>query len=579
MGTSTTPFDQARRLLRLRTVLGKDALVAVALSGEEALSEGFTYSLEVFSDSIHTILPEKIIGTELSFSLVLEDQTLRHFHGYVRDITTLGRQYGGQRSSYRLTIVSWLWFLSKTSDCRIFQEMTVEEVLEELFASLGAKATYNFKLTKAHPEHRFLVQYNETSQDFMCRLLRQEGIAFYIEHSEEEHIIHFIDDADSLPALEPVKLELQVGGAMDRLSSWKHTRSFVTGRYIKRAYNYKKPAEVQEVVATAEGELAKIPNILALEKYQYSGAFLSVTDGQHDVQSSRDQGVERHGIIIGEGSYRHLAAGHYFSVEQVPAGDWPDQGKEFTLTRIRFQASNQNALFTANFEAVPRGGLVYARAVREPFIAGLQTAVVTGPVGEEIHTDELGRIKVQFHWDREGQLDDKTTCWLRVMQPFAGSSYGVQFTPRVGQEVVVAFENGNPSRPFVLGALYHPDHSPPYAGESTQSGIRTRSTKGGDDSSYNEIRFDDKKDDEELYLRAQKDWKVDVLHNASLNVKNNVQTIIENTETRDITRTLTVTAGNEIALSVGSNRIVIDQSGIAITGGTVTINGKSTRIN
>ena len=579
MGISVTPFDQSRRLLRLDTVLGPDALVAVSLHGEEAMSEGFDYCLDVFSDTVHEIPAEKIVGTAINFALIQEDNSKRYFNGYISEVTAQGRSYGGQRSSYRLSVVPWLWFLGKSTDCRVFQEMTVEDVLKELFAPLGSKARFEFKLTQPHPEHRFLVQYNETSLNFMHRLLRREGIAFYIEHQEDGHVIHFVDEAKSLPELTPATLNLQAGSVGDRLISWEHQNAFATGRFSERSYNYKQADKVQEVETQASASLLKIPGVPDTEQYQYSESYQTTTDGKADVQWRRDQATERHDKIIGTASYRHLAAGRHFKVEQIPTGEWPDHGKEFTLSRLHLAVDNEESLFTASFEAIPKGELAFGKVEQTPLIAGLQTAVVTGPAGEEIHTDELGRIKVQFHWDREGKHDDKTTCWLRVMHSFAGPGFGAHFTPRFGQEVVVAFANGNPDRPFVLGALYHPIHKPPYAGEPTQSGIRTQSTKGGSSDNYNEIRFDDKKGSEHFYVQAEKDLEVYVKNDEKRKVDNDQEIGVKNNAEIKVGNKLKIHAGSEIEIVVGGSSIKLTGNKLQIGSAVVDIDGGTIQLN
>src|SRR5690625_895085 len=194
MGTSITLHDQTRRLLRLKTALGEGALIPTAMDGWETMSQGFSYKIDVFSETLHEIPAEKIIGTAASFQLMQEDGAPRNFHGYVSHISTLGRHYGGQRSNYQINIVPWTWFLGARSACRIFQDATVQEVLEKLFSSLGEMARFEFSLQRTHARHRFLVQYNETDLNFFNRLIRREGIAFYIRHDNDGHTLCLVDD-------------------------------------------------------------------------------------------------------------------------------------------------------------------------------------------------------------------------------------------------------------------------------------------------------------------------------------------------------------------------------------------------
>lgn len=580
MGISVTPHDQTNRLLRIDTALGKDALIAVSLTGMETMSEGFEYRIEVFSEKEHDIPPETIIGTPATVMITQDDNTPRVYHGYVAEIHALGRHYGGQRSNYQLTLVPWLWFLSKSADCRVFQEMTVEDVLKALFEPLGDKAKFKFKLTKSHPRHRFLVQYNETSLNVLYRLLRREGIAFYIEHDQSGHTVHFVDDAASLPDLSPATLQIGIGQAAERLTGWRHASRFVTGRYAERSYNYKDPNKVQIVESQVAGPVAELPGALDTEQYQYTEDYDNPSEGKATVHWRQEQGVERHEVIIGSATYRHLMPGHHFTAEQVPAGEWPDHGKAYTLSRVSVHAVNvEGGIYRVDFEAFPKGALAYSRDGRRPRISGLQTAVVTGPAGEEIYTDRLGRIKVQFHWDRNGKHDENTTCWLRVMQSFAGPDFGSHFTPRIGQEVVVAFENGNPERPFVIGALYHPEQAPPYSGEPTRSGIKTRSTKGGGPNNANEIRFDDKSGGEELYVQAEKDLEVLVKNNEKRTVNNDLEIEVKNNASIKSGNEIVLHAAKEIKVIVGGSVIKIDKSGIKVGGKKVDIDGGKVEIN
>src|SRR5690625_3363774 len=340
MGISVTPHDQTNRLLRIDTALGKDALIATSMTGEERLSDDFEYTLNVFSETEHEIPAERLVGTPITFDIQETDETPRYFHGYVREVTALGREYGGQRSRYSIEVVSWLWFLSKTTDCRIFQEMTVEEVLKALFEPLGDKAKFEFKLTQSHPRHRYLVQYNETSYTFAKRLMRREGIAFYITHTDGEHTVHFVDDTNSLPTLDPAVLELHAGHEDRHVTSWVRSNQFVTGRYTQRSYNYKLPSDIQEVDAQAGGGAGKIPGAMDTELYQYTENYLDSTTGKADVDWRSREGVDLYEGVEGCADYRHLATGHHFTIEQVPAGDWPDHGREFTLTRVRYDISN-----------------------------------------------------------------------------------------------------------------------------------------------------------------------------------------------------------------------------------------------
>lgn len=563
MGVSVTPHTQNKRLLRLATPLGDDVLVPLSAEGEEVMSAGFSYGVTAFSEARHDLQPRDLVGKPVTLVLIQEDESKRYFNGYVAEFRSLGRFFNGQRSKYQFTLRPWLHFLEKSADCRIFQNLSVPDVLKQVFKPLGEVAKFTFDLKGSHEPYRYLTQFNETSANFVLRLLRMDGIGFVIEQDNGAHSVRFFDDPATLPNLAPEsELKLQsTTAAHDHLQAFSYSGRFVTGRFSQRSYNYKQPGTVLQAQASAPAAVAEIARTQEIEQYYYTGTYSSAAGGKQDTGRLMGRGVERHQVASGHGGYRHLKLGQHFTVKQVPEGEWVHAGQSFTFTRLSFSVNDASGTpaFAVRFKAVPKGEMLYPEGER-PLVASLQTAVVTGPKGEEIFTDALGRIKVRFHWDRDGKKKgEESTCWLRVMQAFAGAGFGAHFTPRIGQEVVVAFESGDPDRPFVLGALYHAEHQPPYAGKPTQSGIRTRSTKQGGASNCNEIRFDDQKGGEQLFVQAEK--------NLDVHVKAN--------ESRKVGKKLRIHAGDEIELVVGGSSIKITGGKIQISSATVEVEGSS----
>jgi len=310
------------------------------------------------------------------------------------------------------------------------------------------------------------------------------------------HTLHLVDTSDSLSVLKSKAVKLQIGTPdYDHLTEWKSAAKFATGNYTQRSYNYMSPSKDLTAAGKATSDIANAPRVMDVESYRYSEGFHDDSEGKLDTQRRVNQGTERSQVSIGSGNCRDLMIGQHFQVELANGGSFVDKGKTFTFSQVVIQADEGERAVKCTVEAIPKGELVYPIVENPVVINSLQTAVVTGPPAEEIHSDAHGRVKVQFHWDRLGKKDDNTSCWLRVMQSFAGPGFGAHFTPRVGQEVVVAFENGNPDRPFVMGALYHTENPPPYAEhKGTRSGIRTRSIKGGAATNCNELYFEDTKD-------------------------------------------------------------------------------------
>jgi len=589
--SGNTPTTQTGRLIQLETVLGKDALIPTHISGSEGMSALFNYSLDVFSDTMHNLQPKDLVGTPATFVLQQIDNSPRYFHGYIDSMVALGVQRAGQQSTYQLTMIPWLGFLEKASNCRIFQNKTIPDILTDVF-DLYSVSDVKKKLTAPHPKHAFIVQYNETDFDFVERLMRREGIAYYFTHTSGTHTLNLVDSGLSLPTLTPEeKLYLQSGtNTFDHITSWEHSSEFVTGKVRQKAYNYKNPSDQLKVKSEVKGETSQIPRVLDVEHYRYNVDFGTASTGNPDTSIRRDEGLERERLIRGSGYYRFMQVGHIFTTDVIPAtASWDDKGKSFAIAGVEWTAwdnthtsqsgSDGGVGFTMNFTALKKGVLNFPMAMTEPRIFGMQTAVVNGPTGSEIHTDSLGRICVHFHWDERPKTFNggNTSCWMRVMQVMSGKGFGGQFTPRVGQEVVIAFEEGNPNRPFVIGGLYHGEHAPPYVdgntlGPGTRNGIKTRSTMGGGVSNYNELYFEDKIGQEQVYLQAEKNHDVYVKNDATRTIDNNLSSRIKNNEKRKIDNVLEVEAGTKIVFKVGGSTITITGSSIDIKSPTVNIN-------
>ncbi len=585
---------QAHRLIRLNTSLGSLALIPESFEGRQMMSQGFSFKVAAFSEMQHELAAKDLVGTSATVGLVQTDNSIRYLNGYVHDFKALGSRRAGEATDYSLTLVSWLeMYLSKRTDCRIFQDKKVDDVIREVFKSYGNDASFKIDLKNSHPSRRYWVQYNETDLNFLNRLCKLEGLAYYFTHEDGAHQLHIVDSSESLEALSPKKVRLQSHTHdHDHLTKWQSAGRFGTGKYEQRAYNYMSPQSPVSVTTSAKTEVNKTPKVMDMESYMYGDTHHSHGDGGGQISARANQTVERTQVATGSGDCRNLELGRHFEVELATGswglgGNFADKGKTFTLTQVNISANDSLGKFNCSIEAVPQGELIYPNA-KNPTINGLQTAVVTGPSGEEIYTDNLGRVKVQFHWDRLGGKDENTTCWLRVMQSFAGPSFGAHFTPRIGQEVVVAFENGNPDRPFVIGALYHPENPPPYAGhQGTRAGIRTRSTKGGSLANCNELYFEDKRGKEEVYFQAEKDHNTVIKNDETRDVGNN-QTFtigvdkkenVGNNEEHIVGKTLLIKAGDKIRLEVGGSIIEMTGGKIKISSSHVDIDGGKIDLN
>lgn len=598
-GFDSITYTQKRRVLRMETPLGTDVLIAGTLTGEEAMSEGFSYTLTAFATSQDAgrVTPEALVGKAVTLMLVLEDDSERYINGYVSALRPLGVARRDGTHGFELTLVSWLWFLGQSSDCRIFQDQTLPDIIQGVCGEWQGYGRARMDVQRSHPTQTIIVQYNETTLNFIHRLARQAGLAYYFTHDNGSHTVHFTDRAKRLPALAPSTVPLRSAETAehDALQRWTHQRRLRSGDLTQRTYNYLSPDAPVEAQQGARPAVRELPHAGDLRRYVYTEAYEDKSAGRTDTALTLAQGNSDHAIVQASGNCRHLLAGHVFTVASEPSDStFADEGRAFVLTRVSLNVTNtaEGHRHACMVEAVPEGQMVHPDGER-PRIASLQTAVVTGQEPDTVYTDhdkrQLGRIKAQFHWDREGRYTPDSSCWLRVMQTGGGSGFaGFYALPRVGSEVVVAFENGNPDRPFVLGTLPHPDAPPPYGDRPTCSGIKTRSfNTSAETSAFNELRFDDKTGNEEVFFQAERDYNAHIKRNASeaidndaaQQVGNNLSLRVGNNETCEVGKDLTITAGSSITLQVGGNTITIDSSGITITGGAVTISGNPTSIN
>lgn len=445
----------------------------------------------------------------------------RLFHGVVNEVRYLGA--GRRFSRYKVTLVPQLWFLTQRQDCRIFQDKSIIDILTEVLD--GASVTdYRFETSNTYPNQEYLLQYRETDSHFVQRLLAEHGLWYYFEHTQSNHTMVIVDKNDAIPELISSPLNASYtgslvyqsdgGGNADRehifeLSAYNRVR---TGHITQTDYNYEQPRIPQQV--QQEGFLDT-----DLAFFDYPGRYENTHQGQQRPNYLlADHQVENHQIEAASNIMR-LTAGYSFDLAKHPRSAI---NRDYTLISVTHsgynpqvheeEASESPASYQNQFICIPRDVEFKTQKLVAPVVDGPQTAVVVGPSGEEIYTDPMGRIKVQFHWDRYGNNDEHSGCWIRVSQSMAAPTWGAVYLPRIGHEVVVTFLEGDPDRPLVTGAVYNGLHTPPYAlpENKTKTVFRTQTHKG---DGYNEMSFEDEANQEQVYFHAQKDMKTDVLNN------------------------------------------------------------------
>lgn len=514
-------YTQSERPIAITTPLGKDVLLLTSFAGQEEVSRLFAYDLEMMSEN-DAIDAKQIVGKAVTFSVEFPDGSPRYFNGIVNRFAYCGR--GDRLSVYRAQVVPWLWFLTRKSDCRIFQEKSVPDIIKEIFSDLGFTDFEDSEIKGSHPTWEYCVQYRETSFNFISRLMEHEGIFYYFRHENGKHTLVLGDQpgaykdcvdkdvqfASNLSAPEPT----------DHLTHWEHQYEFRTGKWAQTDYNFQDP---QTALMSEINTVVKLDGNSKYEFYDYPGEYEKKGDGDADTKIRMQEEEVPHNTIKGGSICRSFGPGGKFKIKKHHCA--AENGKGYAIISTHHAASIGNSYETGgshegfsyrnSFTCIPDSVTFRpARLTPKPVIHGSQTAVVVGPPGEEIWPDKYGRVKVQFHWDRLGQKDDKSSCWIRCAQTAAGKGWGSMFIPRIGQEVVVSYLEGDPDLPLVTGLVYNADQMPAYPlpDEKTKSYIKSNSSQGGD--GYNEIRFDDKKDKEQIFIHSQRNMDVRVLHDS-----------------------------------------------------------------
>ncbi len=541
-------YVQDNLKLKISTPLGPNKLLLRSFRGEERISDLFRFTLEMVSED-NAIDFQSIVGKPVTITLNLSNDTEHHLNGIVA-------RFMQEETNLRLTryfadIHPWLWLLTKTSDCRIFQNKSVPEILESVFSDLGLTDFRN-DLKATYEKREYCVQYNETTFNFVSRLMEEEGIFYYFEHQSDKHTLVLGDDSHANPTcagLESTPVHYRQS-LVDHAQDLTITRCLVeeqvvSGAYAHDDFNFESPNTDLKVESKSDTPKFRV--------YEYPGGFLKKDAGEKRADQRLDALEQPQKIIRGDGFVRAFVTGHKFELKDHYRAD---VNKTYVLQSVSHAATQET--YTNSFTAFP-ADLPFRppRVTPKPTISGTQTAIVVGKAGEEIWTDKYGRVKVQFHWDQLGTNDENSSCWIRVDYGWAGKQWGGIFLPRIGQEVIVSYLEGDPDRPLITGAVYNSEQTVPYTlpDEQTKSTVKTNSSKGG--GGFNEIRFEDKKDSEEIYFHAQKDQNIvvendrtkKVLHNETNTIKQDRSTTIEEGNDTYVVakgnRTFKVDTGNE----------------------------------
>jgi type VI secretion system secreted protein VgrG len=536
--------------------LSGTAFLVVDFTARERICAPFEIDLTVASEEECDF--DSAVGKPALLTVMGEKED-RNFHGMVYKFVQIGLT--GRFYLYQVRVVPQIWRLSLKQDCRIFQDMNVPDIVKQVLESAGITSDlFDFRLQGNYLKRTYCVQYRESDLNFISRLLEEEGIFYFFEHSDTEHVMVM---GDGTVNYQPIAGEAQVifnaGGAMvseeEAVTAFRLSRQLRTGKYTLRDFNFEKPS----MDLTSE---KKDADNKELEVYDYPGAYDAPKDGGQLAQARLQEAVMFKDKAEGESVVPRFLPGFTFTLH---GHDLDGFNQEYVLVEVTHNGDQPQVLgertdttgaphFGNQFTAVPSTvTLRPERGTPKPVVEGVQTAIVTGPEGEEIYTDKHGRVKVQFHWDRQGQKDEKSSCWIRASQLWAGTGWGAMFIPRIGQEVIVDFVEGDPDRPIITGRVYHGTNTPPYPlpGEKTKSTIKSDSSKGGGGS--NEIRFEDKKGSEEIFVHGQKDWTIAIENDKNQTIGHDESMSVGNNLTKTVGADQSETIGNNKSITVGTN--------------------------
>ncbi|GHA55029.1 type VI secretion system tip protein TssI/VgrG [Photobacterium aphoticum] len=597
--------SQDKHILKIDTPLGKDVFHITKAEIQEGISMLFSIQASTYTNG-QLINANDIIGK--SVSITLKHTTggalvEKYYNGVVTAIRSVGSRVpssaeGEKYQDYVLDISPTCQFLTQRTNCRIFQKLNVIEIVQKIFGEHAVRV--KTKVEKTYPVYDYKVQYHESDLDFVHRLLEQEGLFYFFTHEKDAHYIVLADNLSAYSPCTEAEVSFTTGSLAEaHIHTWSSGLEVVPGSSVKQAYDFIKPTSKPKG-QSVDAEL--VPQQAQTEVYEYLAESEFLTRTQNMANFAVDALQRDAELSSGGSNCCSFSAGQFFAFKSHE--DERLIGKDFLITQLHMEVaiatqtgSNSHSAQTLKnqFTCVPKETLYRPLPLTsKPRVYGAQTARVTGDEGDEICIDKYGRVKVLFHWDREGLSDSTSSCWIRVAQNWAGNRWGAFFFPRVGQEVLVEFLDGDPDQPIISGALYNGDQMPPYdlPAQKSVSGIKSRSTKQGTHENFNEIRFDDAKGNELFYMHAEKDHYMhvendqqvivdrDALHhvvnNLTVKVDNNVLHTVKNNQTETIGKELVIDAGSKIVLKSGGSSITLTSDGkIDIKGNSVSINGST----
>jgi type VI secretion system secreted protein VgrG len=583
------------------TSLFSGEAVVTTFEGKEGLSQHFEYFLTIDSPK-PAITPADVIGKPIGFQLNGGSGSPRFFHGYISHLWA-GDSIASKDDRalpsrvYRIRVAPWSWFMTRAARAFVYlpekQEKSIQDVIDRLMQHVNDYGHVNpwldpsaaSILKNRKTEH--CVQYRESDYAFLARTLERYGVYYYFRHEASKHTM-VLNDKQAYPTLP--EAEIDYPGSLGRqnvapcILEWQHAYEFVSGKWSQTDYDFKQPSMSLKVEAAKNAGVSLSTNS-GYELYDYPNDYVRKSDGREEALRRQEEEEVRFNTVTGRSSCVTMTPGYVFKLKSH-SNARSEAGKSYMLTSVEHLASqpgrwaspDQQETYMNRFTCIPKE-MQYrpTRSTPRPQLSSIQTAVVLGPSGEEIYTDEFGRVKVQFHWDREGKRDENTSCWIRVSQSHAGPGFGGIDIPRVGEEVIVSFLEGDPDRPLITGRVYHQEAMPPFGlpGEKTRSGIKTKTYKG---NGYNELSMDDQPNKEQIRIHAERDMDSTIKRNRRTTINVNDTLTIGGNQTRTINgnRTSKIKKDDTLTITEGNRSATLDKGNDTLK---ITMGNRSTTLD
>lgn len=585
-------LQQNNRMLTLSfpndDVAYADQLVANFISAKEELNRDFEFKVELLSDNPEIILKD-MIGKMATVECLRHDGSSRFFNGYIFSFEYISNESGYSR--YEMILKPWLAFFQYRKDCKTLQNKTLREITQQYFDQFP-KREVQFSLLKEYNPITFSIQFNESDYNYLHRQWEQAGWIYWYEHRKDGHTLRIVDQTlycENILSKEIVYRANNANNTGVGILYFSNNSKINFNKYSSTSFDFKDPNYLNSELDVAE----PTTSIMKLENYEYSGAFAydCFTEGQKDLVLENVSNESEIEIKTMSCNDAYADVGHWFKLAEFN-NDLDEAELEYLIVAITqsagnnylFETENKTAQYQAELSCIKRS-LKWSAPTgfnsQATYIYGLQTALVVGPAGEEIYTDKFARVKVQFHWDREGKKDENSSAWIRVATSWAGTNFGVVSIPRIGQEVIIQFLDGNPDRPIITGSVYNGDHMPPWdlPENATQSGMLSRSSTGANAENANAIRFEDKKGEEEVWIHAEKNQRIEVENDESHSVGVNRTKDVGKDETVSIGQNRNETVGATETIKIGTDRTETVGKNETITIGanrTETVTGNET---